>query len=96
MNKTPLLEFIYNRKKTAGTNREGAVELRITFERKQKYMTTGIRVLPKQWHKGTIVNRLDALQLNQTMEKLMTEVRQVILEMLDDGHIDMSMPYLTS
>ena len=96
MNKTPLLEFIYNRKKTAGTNREGAVELRITFERKQKYMTTGIRVLPKQWHKGTIVNRLDALQLNQTVEKLMTEVRQVILEMLDDGHIDMSMPYLTS
>lgn len=46
MNKTPLLEFVYNRKKTAGTNKEGAVELRITFERKQKYMTTGIRVLP--------------------------------------------------
>ena len=37
MNKTPLLEFVYNRKKTAGTNRETAVELRITFERKQKY-----------------------------------------------------------
>ena len=88
MNKTPLLEFVYNRKKTAGTNREGAVELRITFERKQKYMTTGIRVLPKHWHKGTIVNRLDAHELNQTMEKLMKEVRQVILEMLDDGYID--------
>ena len=43
MNKTPLLEFVYNRKKTAATNREAAVELRITFERKQKYMTTGIR-----------------------------------------------------
>ena len=88
MNKTPLLEFVYNRKKTAGTNKEGAVELRITFERKQKYMTTGIRVLPKHWHKGTIVNRLDAHELNQTMEKLMKEVRQVILEMLDDGYID--------
>ena len=88
MNKTPLLEFVYNRKKTAGTNKEGAVELRITFERKQKYMTTGIRVLPKHWHKGTIVNRLDAHELNQTMEKLMKDVRQVILEMLDDGYID--------
>jgi len=42
MNKTPLLEFVYNRKKTAATNREAAVELRITFERKQKYMTTDI------------------------------------------------------
>ena len=88
MNKTPLLEFVYDRKKTAGANKEGAVELRVTFERKQKYMTTGIRVLPKQWHKGTIVKRLDALQLNQTMEKLMKDVRQIILEMLDDGHID--------
>ena len=47
MNKTPLLEFVYNRKKTAAKNREAAVELRITFERKQKYMTTGIRLLPK-------------------------------------------------
>ena len=47
MNKTPLLEFVYNRKKTAATNREAAVELRITFERKQKYMTTGIRLLPE-------------------------------------------------
>ena len=88
MNKTPLLEFVFNRKKTAGANKEGAVELRITFERKQKYMTTGIRVLPKQWHRGTIVNRLDALQLNQTLEKLLAEVRQVILDMMDEGCID--------
>lgn len=88
MNKTPLLEFVYNRKKTAATNREAAVELRITFERRQKYMTTGIKVLTKQWHKGTIVKRLDDLQMNQTMEKLMTDVHQIILEMLDSGHID--------
>ena len=27
MNKTPLLEFVYNRKKTATKNREAAVEL---------------------------------------------------------------------
>lgn len=88
MNKTPLLEFVFNRKKTAAANKEGAVELRITFERKQKYMTTGIRVLPKQWHRGTIVNRLDALQLNQTLEKLLAEVRQIILDMMDEGCID--------
>ena len=59
MNKTPLLEFVYNRKKTAGTNREAAVELRITFERRQKYMTTGIRLLPKHWHRGAVVNRIN-------------------------------------
>ena len=88
MNKTPLLEFVYNRKKTAGTNREAAVELRITFERKQKYMTTGIRLLPKHWHRGAVVNRIDARELNETLEKLMVEVRQVILEMMSESVMD--------
>ena len=41
MNKTPLVEFVYNRHKTASATKEAAVELRVTFERKQKYMTTG-------------------------------------------------------
>ena len=88
MNKTPLLEFVYNRKKTAATNREAAVELRITFERKQKYMTTGIRLLPKHWHGGAVVNRIDARELNETMEKLMAEVRQVILDMMGESVMD--------
>ena len=88
MNKTPLLEFVYNRKKTAATNREAAVELRITFERKQKYMTTGIRLLPKHWHRGAVVNRIDARELNETMEKLMAEVRQVILDMMGESVMD--------
>ena len=88
MNKTPLLEFVFNRKKTAATNREAAVELRITFERKQKYMTTGIRLLPKHWHRGTVVNRIDARELNETLEKLMAEVRQVILDMMGESVMD--------
>ena len=88
MNKTPLLEFVYNRKKTAAKNREAAVELRITFERKQKYMTTGIRLLPKHWHRGAVVNRIDARELNETLEKLMAEVRQVILDMMGESVMD--------
>ena len=54
MNKTPLLEFVYNRKKTATKNSEAAVELRITFERKQKYVVSGwwlqwFRFGPLEW-----------------------------------------------
>ena len=64
MNKTPLLEFVYNRRKTATATKEAAVELRATYERRQKYMSTGIRLLPKHWHRGTVVNRVDAIQIN--------------------------------
>ena len=65
-----------------------AFELRITFEHKQKYMKTGIRFLPKHWHRGTVVNRIDARELNETLEKLMAEVRQVILDMMGESVMD--------
>ena len=88
MNKTPLLEFVYNRRKTATATKEAAVELRATYERRQKYMSTGIRLLPKHWHRGTVVDRVDAIQINQTLDKLMIDVRKVILEMMEEGIID--------
>ena len=88
MNKTPLLEFVYNRRKTATASKEAAVELRATYERSQKYMSTGIRLLPKHWHRGTVVNRVDAIQINQILDKLMIDARKVILEMMEEGVID--------
>ena len=88
MNKTPLLEFVYNRRKTATATKEAAVELRATYERRQKYMSTGIRLLPKHWHRGTVVNRVDAIQINQILDKLMIDARKVILEMMEEGVID--------
>ena len=35
-----------------------------------------------------VINRVDAIQLNQTLEKLVVDVRKVILQMMDDGNID--------
>ena len=64
--------------KKATSKKEAVVEFRITYERKQKYMTTGIFLLPKHWHHGTIVNRVDAIQLNQILEKMLVDVRKVI------------------
>ena len=89
MNKTPLVEFVYNRHKTASATKEAAVELRVTFERK------GVRLLPKQWHRGTVTNRVDAIQLNQTLEKLMIDVRQVVVNMMTEGSTSTSSPFQT-
>ena len=69
MNKTPLVEFVYNRHKTVSATKEAAL-------------------LPKQWHRGTVTNRVDAIQLNQTLEKLMIDVRQVVVNMMTEGSID--------
>ena len=86
--KSPLLEYVYNRYKKATSTKEAVVELRITYDRKQKYMTTNIFLLPKHWHRGRVINRIDAFQLNEFLDKLMVDVRKVILQMQEEGTMD--------
>lgn len=66
----PKITYIYDRYKKSSPKRKAAVEIRITYNRKQKYISTGIELYPKQWKEGSIVNTLDALQLNQQLERM--------------------------
>ena len=84
----PVIAYIYNRYGKASATKDAVIELRIAYNNKQKYLSTGIRLLPREWHRGRVVNRLDATILNKTLDKLMTEVRQVIYQMIDEGNID--------
>lgn len=86
--KMPLLEYVYNRYKKATSTKEAVVELRITYDRRQKYMTTNIFLLPKHWHRGKVINRIDAIQLNEFLDKLLVDVRKVILQMQEEGTMD--------
>ena len=88
LDKFPSLTYVYDRRKKA-TPRQGAIiELRITYNKKQKYLSTGISVLPHQWKNGKIINCPDAPFFNQFLDKLLFEVRQVLLEMYQQGNID--------
>jgi integrase len=88
MRTTPNVELIYNRRHTATTTKEAAVELRVSFRKQQKYMATGIKLLPKHWHRGRVSARTDAILINQTLDKLVNDVRKVIYEMMEEGDID--------
>jgi len=90
INKYPQLSFVYNRRKTASPTTKAAVELRITYNCKQKFLSTGIMLYPNQWKRGTIINCPDALQISQTLDTLLTSVRQVILDMINTGNIDIN------
>lgn len=86
----PIVAYIYNRYGLISKKKrkDAVIEMRIAYNNKQKYLSTGIRVLPNEWQRGRIVNRPDAAILNRTLDKLMNDVRQVIYDMIDDGHID--------
>ncbi len=86
---TPTLKLIYDRRHRASDTKEGAIELRITYNRIQKHATTGVRVLPKHWRNGCIVNRLDASELQYTLDLFVAKARKVINESMESGTLDM-------
>ena len=86
----PTLKLIYDRHKRASNTKEGAIELRITHQRQQRFATTGIRVLPRQWRDGRIVNRLDALELQQALNAFVLNAQRIIQERVQTGTLDMT------
>ena len=59
-NKVSSIRIIYNRYKKATSTTKASVELVITYDSKQKYISTGIMLYPNQWKKGMITNCPDA------------------------------------
>lgn len=88
INSYPQVSFVYDRRKISSSERKAAVELRITYDGKQKYLSTGIMLYPDQWRKGTIVNCPDIVQISKTLDKMLSTVRQIILEMIEEENID--------
>lgn len=84
----PKLMLVYDRYHKATATRVSIVELRVTYNYKQKYINTGIYLYPKQWKNNTVINRPDALQLNQQLDKLMINVRQIITDMSNNINIE--------
>lgn len=68
---------------------KSSVEIRITYNYQQKFIATGIKLNSTQWKNGKIVNCPDIIQISQTLDKLLSNIRQVILNMMDEGTMDL-------
>lgn len=82
------IKVVYDRKKKGTADREGLVEIRVTYRRKQKYLSTGVSCLPKNWKSNMVVGRLDAHQMNVRIERMLRDVRWVVNEMQEDGAVN--------
>ena len=85
MRALPTLTFVYDRKKTATASKEAVVELRISYERKSKYISTGVSLLPKQYKGGRVTNRADMVELNESLDLLMAKARKAVNTMMEEG-----------
>ena len=89
-NKIPKVTYIYNRYKKATLTKEAVVEMRITYNSKQKYISTGIFLNLRQWKNGKVISRPDSLLLNQHLDKLLVEVREILFDMMKSDFVDLS------
>lgn len=74
--------IVFDRRGKAGTKNEGALEVRITVERKSYYINTGIKVLSKHWA-GAIVGRPDADALNNRLGIVVRRVNEKMNEFIE-------------
>lgn len=87
----PKITLVYDRYKKASATTKATIEVRISYNYKQRYISTGIQVLPKNWKNNTIVGLPDSQLLNQSIDTLLRNVRKVLVEMEDGGNIDISL-----
>lgn len=83
----PKLNFIHNRKKV-DKNVPSVIELQISAGKVRKYISTGIKILPKEWSKGSVVGREDWKTLNDELSVIKKKCSDIILSMLEDGALD--------
>ena len=86
---TPTLKLMYDRNHRASKKKEGSIELRICYDRRRKYATTGVRVLPREWRNGYVVNRHDAMELQRTLDDFVAHARRVINDLMERGEFDL-------
>lgn len=87
-NRIPQVVLVFDRYKKASSTHRASVEVRITYNYKQKYISTGVMVYSHQWRKGTVVNSPDASQLNTILNNFIIEVREAISRMSERGYLN--------
>lgn len=86
----PVVKLVYNRYGYASPTRDAVIEVRISYNKKAKWLSTGVRVFPKEWQKSSqmVVNRFDAIQLNEFLDKFVLDVKKSVNKMVEEGHVD--------
>lgn len=81
--------FINGRKLKKGEKVPSVIELRLTYQRKVKYISTGIKVLPSEFKNERVVKRGDAFSLNAELDELRGKVSRIVRDMVDADDIDL-------
>ncbi|MBR1725764.1 MAG: site-specific integrase [Muribaculaceae bacterium] len=94
--KTPTARFVFDRKhvstrSTAKGRKKGLVQIEIMYQRKRRYITTGIKLFKEQWaadKENHVVNSAYADEYNESLRLQMQSVLRDINRQVESGSID--------
>lgn len=79
----PLIKIRFNRRKTATRTHAASVEIEISYLRKRKWFSSGVRVLAQQWSESAqrVVNHFDQASLNERIYALHRTITGIVNDM---------------
>lgn len=88
----PNLTFVFDRKKVTAKDKTkaGVVELRISHNKVRKYISTGLKLRPKEWSNGSVVGRKDWKEQNEQLQIIYKRCSEIVTRMMDDGCLELN------
>lgn len=84
--KYPAIRFVFDRKKTASKNKAALVQIEVLYERKRKFVSTGVKVYKDQWtDKSHVCNRIDMADLNHRLDEIKGRFDKYINSLIERG-----------
>ncbi len=87
----PKLTLVYDRRKRASRTNPAQVELKVYADKKQKYISTGIKLLPREWSRGSVnACRPDYIELNEQLHALVKKASEIVARQIAEGKLDLN------
>lgn len=85
----PQIKFIFDRLHRATPTKQGVIEMRITYNRKQKYIVTGVKCYDGQWDAAReCIRGIDSQENNNMLLKIRQKALKIIGGMVDKNTMD--------
>lgn len=84
MDKYPTTRFVFDRKNTATNEKKALIQIEILWERKKKYISTGVRVFKNQYNNKILVcNTFDMVILNKRLKAQKDKIDNYIISLIE-------------
>ena len=89
----PTIKFIFDRQKRAATSKSGcgSIELRISYNKVYKYISTGVKVQKGRWDDKNqcVTDVVEAKSYNIILSRMRTKVMEILQDMDKEGCYDL-------